>query len=141
MKSQWQQFLQLFQEKNQHLSQRQMVQEAKKSFQKLKKHYQKGGEMITIQLQNMAGDLIPFRVDSNKTVEELKYLIFHSQHYDQILDHFRHEILDQRIILSDFDPNSDVPPTALEQNDRTLASYGLDNDTVLHYFPAFQNEQ
>ncbi|MEI7487316.1 MAG: hypothetical protein WCJ72_07865 [Chryseobacterium sp.] len=135
MKSQWQQFLQLFEEKNQHLSQRQMVQEAKKSFQKLKKHYQKGGVMITVHLQNMAGDLFDIRVDSNITVEQLKVLA--------LLMFKPNEILGQIFLLDDFDVNRDPPQTGLNQNDRTLASYGVHNDTVLHYIPYFgaQNEQ
>ena len=47
--SQWKQFVELYGQKNQHLSHKQVLQMAKKPFQQLKQHFsQKGGEQITI---------------------------------------------------------------------------------------------
>ena len=41
---QWKQFVELYAEKNRHLTRNQVLQQAKKPFQQLKKYYQRGGE-------------------------------------------------------------------------------------------------
>jgi len=48
MSSQWKQFVQLYSEKNQHLTKKQVLQQAKKPFQLLKQYYEQIGGGISI---------------------------------------------------------------------------------------------
>jgi hypothetical protein len=47
--TQWKQFVQLFSEKNPHLTRQQVLQQAKKPFQQLLQYYQKGGNWNLIE--------------------------------------------------------------------------------------------
>jgi len=74
--SQWKQFVQLFAEKNQHLSQKEVLQMAKKPFMQLQKHFsQKGGAKRHIQIIKMSGEKIEVDIDTKLRVDDLKKLI------------------------------------------------------------------
>ena len=74
--SQWKQFVQLFAEKNQHLSHRQVLEMAKKPFQQLQKHFsQRGGAKRHFTIQSMVRDDIELDIDAKLTVGDLKTLI------------------------------------------------------------------
>jgi hypothetical protein len=77
--TQWKQFVQLFAEKNQHLSKQQVLQMAKKPFQELQKHFsQRGGANRDITIQSMIRDDIELHIDAKDTkltVGDLKRLI------------------------------------------------------------------
>ena len=75
--SQWMQFVQLFSEKNPHLSRQQVLQQAKKPFQQLKQYYsQKGGsvdawnDLIKQIEENTITTVI---VDNNNYVDDIEY--------------------------------------------------------------------
>ena len=77
--TQWKQFLELYAEKNQHLSHQQVLQMAKKPFQQLQKHFsQRGGANRDITIQSMIRDDIKLHIDAKDTklrVIDLKRLI------------------------------------------------------------------
>lgn len=74
--TQWKQFVQLFAQKNQHLSQKQVLQMAKKPFMQLQKHFgQTGGAKRHIQIITMSGAKIEVDIDTKLHVDDLKKLI------------------------------------------------------------------
>ena len=74
--TQWKQFLELYAEKNQHLSHQQVLQMAKKPFQQLQKHFsQRGGAKRHFTIQSMIHDDIEVDIDTKLTVGDLKTLI------------------------------------------------------------------
>jgi hypothetical protein len=77
--TQWKQFVQLFAEKNQHLSKQEVLQMAKKPFQQLQKYFsQRGGANRDITIQSMIRDDIELHIDAKDTkltVGDLKRLI------------------------------------------------------------------
>ena len=74
--SQWKQFVQLYAEKNQHLSQKEVLQMAKKPFMQLQKHFsQRGGAKRHIQIITMSGEKIEVDIDTKLRVDDLKKLI------------------------------------------------------------------
>ena len=80
MSNQWQEFVQLFGEKNQHLSKKQVLQQAKKPFQLLKQYYEQIGGGITINsmtyyAKNGILDLTDKRIGDKGAKVIAKYLI------------------------------------------------------------------
>jgi hypothetical protein len=74
--TQWKQFVQLFGEKNQHLSKQEVLQMAKKPFQQLQKYFsQRGGAKRHFTIQSMIHDDIEVDIDTKLTVGDLKTLI------------------------------------------------------------------
>jgi hypothetical protein len=74
--TQWKQFVQLYAEKNQHLSHQEVLQMAKKPFQELQKYFsQKGGAKRHFTIQSMIGDDMELDIDAKLTVGDLKTLI------------------------------------------------------------------
>jgi hypothetical protein len=74
--TQWKQFVQLFAEKNQHLSKQQVLQMAKKPFQQLQKYFsQRGGAKRHFKIHSITGKEIEVDVDTKLRVIDLKRLI------------------------------------------------------------------
>jgi hypothetical protein len=77
MSSQWKQFLELYAEKNQHLSKQQVLQMAKKPFQQLKQYYkQQGGknlESIPICEEQITLDMLGDAEEEDKMLLEREY--------------------------------------------------------------------
>jgi hypothetical protein len=74
--SQWKQFVQLFAEKNQHLSHRQAEQMAKKPFEQFQKLFsQRGGAKRHFKIHSITGDEIEVDIDTKLRVDDLKKLI------------------------------------------------------------------
>jgi hypothetical protein len=77
MSSQWKQFLELYAEKNQHLSHKQVLQMAKKPFQQLKQYYkQQGGknlESIPICEEQITLDMLGDDEEEDKMLLEREY--------------------------------------------------------------------
>jgi hypothetical protein len=73
---QWKQFVQLYAEKNQHLSKQQVLEMAKKPFQELQKHFsQRGGAKRHFKIHSITGEEIEVDIDTKLRVIDLKRLI------------------------------------------------------------------
>jgi hypothetical protein len=69
-KSQWKQFLDLYAEKNQHLSRKQVLQQARKPFQQLKEYFQCGGELTEVQKQTLKNKVLEKVEETKKEFDE-----------------------------------------------------------------------
>lgn len=97
----------------------------KKKYLELKK--QNGGvvQMIRLHIQNMAGDSMEIEIDPCAYIIDLKRRI-------QSITH-SYSVKRQRLMIM-HDDSTDGSHTVLDNNNHTLASYGIVNDTIIHIF-------